>query len=75
MPLTHFLKYGKASRDKKRPWCIVVDVADRVEQHGVVVALDGVEGDDGGAEARPLLVLPHHPVQRAHEEGVLGTVR
>lgn len=75
MPLTHFLKYGKASRDKKRPWCIVVDVADRVEQHGVVVALDCVEGRDLGAEAGPLLVLPHHRAQLAHEEGILGTGR
>ena len=54
---------------------LAVCVADRVEQHGVVVALDRVEGGDGGAEAGPLLVLPHHQVQRAHEEGVLRTVR
>ena len=50
-------------------------VADRVEQHGVVVALDGVEGRDLGAEAGPLLVLPHHRAQLAHEEGILETGR
>ena len=51
------------------------EAAESAQQHGVVVALDGIEGRDLGAEAGPLLVLPHHRVQVADEEGILGTGR
>ena len=51
------------------------EAAESAQQHGVVVALDCVEWRDLGAEAGPLLVLPHHRAQLAHEEGILGTGR